>query len=133
LLSAKFPGSTLGDALVSVPLPDGGEDLYIRPDKFHAQFAADVPAEQAAVMAATQRPVKLSALQDEAGTAAWKTHPSYMIYGTLDRNIPPAVMQFMAERAGARRTVVIDGASHALMVSHPASVAEIIEQAADGK
>jgi len=56
-----------------------------------------------------------------------------MIYGTGDRNIPAAVMKFMAERARARRTVSIDGASHALMVSHPAEVATLIEQAADGQ
>ncbi len=133
MLSAKFPGSTLGDTLVSVPLPDGAEDLYIRPESFHAQFAADVPEAEAAVMAATQRPVTMSALQEASGKPAWKTIPSYMIYGTLDRNIPPAVMQFMAERAGARRTVVVEGASHALMVSHPESVASIIEDAVAGR
>lgn len=132
-LSGKFPGSTLGEALVTVPLPEGGEDLYIRSDKFHAQFAADVPASQVAVMAATQRPVALSALQEPSGNAAWKTIPSYMIYGTQDRNIPPAVMQFMAERAQARRTIVVEGASHALMVSHPDRVAALIEEAAAGE
>lgn len=131
-LSGKFPGSTLGDALVTVLLPEGGDDLYIRSDKFHAQFAADVPASQAAVMAATQRPVALAALQEPSGNAAWKVLPSYMIYGTEDRNIPPRVMQFMAERAHARTTIVVEGASHALMVSHPDRVAALIEQAAEG-
>jgi pimeloyl-ACP methyl ester carboxylesterase len=133
MLSAKFPGSTLGDALAPIALPDGGQDLYIRPDKFHAQFAADVPAGKAATMAATQRPVTLAALQEPSGVAAWKNLPSYMIYGTADRNIPAAVMKFMSERAHARKTVVIDGASHALMVSHPAEVAALIEDAADAK
>jgi pimeloyl-ACP methyl ester carboxylesterase len=132
-LSAKFPGSTLGETLISVPLPDGGEDLYIRADKFHAQFAADVPAHQAAVMAATQRPITMSALQEASTTAAWKTLPSYMIYGTEDRNIPPQIMGFMAIRAGARKAEVVEGASHALMVSHPARVAAMIEAAAAGE
>lgn len=132
-LSAKFPGSTLGDALSPVALPDGDEDLYIRADKFHAQFAADVPAAQAAEMAATQRPITLSALGEPSRIASWKTLPSYMIYGTADRNIPAAVMKFMAERAHARKTVEIAGASHALMVSHPDEVTALIEDAAAGK
>jgi pimeloyl-ACP methyl ester carboxylesterase len=130
-LSAQFPGSTLGETLVPVSLPDGGQDLYIGMDKFPEQFAADVPAEQAALMAATQRPVMLSALEEPSGVASWKSLPSYMIYGSADRNIPPAVMAFMADRADAKSTVVLEGASHALMVSHPIEVAEFIESAAE--
>lgn len=129
-LSGKFPGSTLGDALSAIPLPGGGQDLYIQTAKFHAQFAADVPAAKAATMAATQRPITMAALQEATGTPAWKTLPSYMIYGAADRNIPAAVMKFMAARAHARKTVEIPGASHALMVSHPAEVAAMIETAA---
>lgn len=129
-LSSKYPGSTLGGALVSVALPGGGQDLYIKLESFHAQFAADVPASQAALMAATQRPVAQAALVEESGEATWKNLPSYMIYGSADRNIPPAAMKFMADRAKARKTVVLKGASHALMVSHPGSVASLIEDAA---
>jgi pimeloyl-ACP methyl ester carboxylesterase len=132
-LSAKFPGSTLGDALTTIALPGGAQDLYIQPAKFHAQFAADVPAGTAATMAATQRPVTLAALQEPTRTATWKTLPSWMIYGTADRNIPPAVMKFMAERAHARKTVVVEGASHALMVSHPQEVVALIEEAASAQ
>ncbi|MFA6114735.1 MAG: alpha/beta hydrolase [Sphingomonas sp.] len=132
-LAAKFPGSTLGTSLTTVVLPDGDEDLYIQPEKFHAQFAADVPAAQAEAMAATQRPVTLSALGEPSRVAAWKTLPSYMIYGTADRNIPAAVMKFMAERAHARKTVVVEGASHVVMISHPAEVASLIEEAAQAK
>jgi pimeloyl-ACP methyl ester carboxylesterase len=132
-LSSKFPGSTLSDSLKTIALPDGDEDLYIRPEKFHAQFAADVPEARAATMAATQRPVTLSALGEPSGVASWKTLPSYMIYGTADRNIPASVMKFMAERAHARKAVVIEGASHAVMVSHPGKVTALIETAASGK
>ena len=132
-LSSKFPGSTLGDSLTTIALPDGDEDLYIRPEKFHAQFAADVPEAQAATMAATQRPVRLSALGEPSRVASWKALPSYMIYGTADRNIPAAVMKFMAERAHARRAIALDGASHALMVSHPAEVTALVEEAAQGR
>ena len=81
-------------------------------------------------MAATQRPVTLAALQEPSGVASWKTLPSYIIYGSGDRNIPSAVMAFMAERANAVKSVVIEGASHALIVSHPLEVAALIEEAA---
>jgi pimeloyl-ACP methyl ester carboxylesterase len=129
-LSAKFPGSTLPAALSSVPLPGGGKDLYIQPAKFHAQFAADVPPAQARLMAAAQRPVTEAALAEPSGEAAWRRLPSYVIYGSADRNIPAAAVAFMAARAHARKTVQLNGASHALMVSHPAEVATLIEDAA---
>ena len=133
ILSGKFPGSTLGDALMAVPLPGGGEDLYIRPEMFHRQFAADVSARQTSLMATTQRPIAKTALSEPSGVASWKTLPSYMIYGSADRNIPAAALKFMAERAHSRKTVVVKGASHALMVSHPAKVAALIEDAASAK
>jgi len=132
-LSARFPGSTLGETLTTVVLPDGDEDLYIRPDRFRAQFAADVSVETAAAMSAAQRPVTLSALGEPSGPPAWKILPSYSIYGSADRNIPAAVQAFMAERAHTRKTVVVKDASHALMVSHPGEVAAIIEDAAAGR
>ncbi|MGL3820153.1 alpha/beta fold hydrolase [Sphingopyxis sp. R3-92] len=129
-LSAKFPGSTLGAALLPVKLPGGGTDLYIQPGKFHDQFAADLPKLQTALMAATQRPVTLEALSELSRYAAWKSLPSYVIYGSGDRNIPAAAMRFMAERAHSRKTVAVENGSHALMVSHPAEVAALIEDAA---
>lgn len=133
-LAGKFPGSTLGQALAPpVSLPDGSNDLYIEQKKFHAQFAADVPAAQAARMAATQRPVTDVALNEKAGAAAWKTIPSWYIYGTADKNIPPAAMAFMASRAHAKDVVVVKGASHVVMVSHPEAVARLIEKAAAAK
>jgi pimeloyl-ACP methyl ester carboxylesterase len=130
-LSSKFPGSTLPDALAPVPFPGGGHELYIQTAKFRAQFAADVDPTQAALMAATQRPVLQAALAEPSGQAAWKRLPSYVIYGSDDRNIPAAVMKFMAERAHARKTVAIRGASHAVMVSHPDQVSALIEFAAE--
>lgn len=130
VLAGKFPGSTLGAALAPVKLPDGGTDLYIQPAKFHAQFAADVPADQAVLMAATQRPVTQEALAEPSRFATWRSLPSYVIYGSADRNIPAAAMVFMAERAHAKKTVAVADGSHALMVSHPEEVAAIIEDAA---
>lgn len=129
-LSGKFPGGTLGPALAPVGLPNGDEDFYIQPAKFHDQFAADVPAATAALMAATQRPVTDRALSDMATTPTWKRLPSYVIYGSADRNVPAQAERFMAERAQARKTVAVEGASHALMVSHPDKVAALIEDAA---
>jgi pimeloyl-ACP methyl ester carboxylesterase len=133
-LTGKFPGSTLAGALAApVPLSGGGSDLYIDQAKFPQQFAADVPLAQAKLMAATQRPVTQAALSEAPQAAAWKVMPSYAIYGSADRNIPPLVLKFMADRAHARETVVIDGASHVVMVSHPDAVAAVIEKAATAK
>ena len=130
-LSGKFPGGTLGPALAPpVPLPGGGKDLYIQREKFRAQFAADVPEAQAQLMFATQRPATEAALNEASGAPAWKTIPSYFIYGGLDLNIPPAAHAFMAKRAGAKETIEIKGASHVVMVSHPDEVARMIELAA---
>lgn len=130
VLADKFPGSTLGATLAPVPLPGGGTDLYIQTAKFHTQFAADLPAPQASLMAATQRPVAHAALAEPMRAPSWKMLPSYVIYGSADLCIPAAVMKFMAERAKARKVVVVDGASHAIMLSHPDKVASLIEEAA---
>ena len=130
-LTGKYPGSTLPPTLAPpVALADGGEDLYIQQDKFPHQFAADVDLPQARTMAATQRPIKSAALAQAAGEPAWKTIPSWAIYGTGDLNIPPASMAFMADRMHARKTVVVQGASHVVMVSHAHEVAAVITQAA---
>jgi len=130
-LTGKFPGSTLPPTLAApVKLDDGGEDLYVQQDRFPQQFAADVPLAQAQAMAATQRPIKATALSEAAATPAWKAIPSWSIYGSADLNIPPQAMAFMAERAKSRKTVVVQGGSHALMVSHPSEVAALIGDAA---
>lgn len=131
-LSGKFPGSTLGAALAEpVALSNGGTDLYIDKSKFHAQFAADVPAAEAKAMAAGQRPIAEAALNEAAEAPAWKYRPSWFIYGDQDRNIPPRALGFMAARANSRKTEVIAGGSHVIMISHPEAVARIIELAAE--
>ncbi|MET0498659.1 MAG: alpha/beta hydrolase [Steroidobacteraceae bacterium] len=130
-LSGKFPGSTLGPTLAPpVPLTNGGKDLYIKQDKFQAQFAADVPPVEASVMAAGQRPVTEAALNEPAGEPAWKTLPSWFVYGDKDNNIPAQAQAFMAERAKSKQTVVVKGASHVVMVSNPKPVVQVIESAA---
>jgi pimeloyl-ACP methyl ester carboxylesterase len=128
-LSGRFPGSTLGDTLNAVPLPDGSTDLYIRQERYHAQFAADLPPERAALDAVTQRPLNDRALHDKSGPPAWRDLPSWFVYPELDFNIPLAAHRFMAERAGAREQVEIGGASHALPASQPVAVADVILKA----
>jgi pimeloyl-ACP methyl ester carboxylesterase len=130
-LSGMFPGSTLGDALHPVPRGDGSTDLYIASDRFHDQFCADVPAPQAARMAVTQRPVTQEALVEPSGARPlWRELPSWFLFGEEDRNIPAALQRHMAQRAGARRTIEIPGASHAISVSHPEATAHLILEAA---
>jgi pimeloyl-ACP methyl ester carboxylesterase len=130
-LAGMFPGSTLGDAVHPVPRGDGTTDLYIVEDRFHDQFCADVPAEQAARMAATQRPVTQEALQEPSGERPlWKHVASWFLFGELDRNIPAELEYFMAERTGAHRTIEIPGASHAVPVAHPGATTHLILEAA---
>jgi pimeloyl-ACP methyl ester carboxylesterase len=130
-LAGMFPGSTLGDALRPVPRSDGTTDLYIREDSFHQQFCADVPEQLAALMEATQRPVTQEALfAPSTERPLWREVPSWFLIGAEDRNIPAQLQHFMAERAGARRTVEIPGASHAIAVSQPQATADLILEAA---
>jgi len=128
-LAAKFPGSTLGETLEPTPLADGGVDLYVRQDLFRQQFAADVPEPQASLMAAGQRPVAAAALDAASPAPAWKELPVYSLIPTADKNIPPAAQRFMSERAEAE-IVEIPDASHAVLVSQPEAVAELILRAA---
>lgn len=131
-LAAKFPGAELGPALQTVkyPLPDGAlaDDLYIQQDQFHRVFAADVDAETARLMAATQRPIAAAALAEPATKTAWKAIPSWNLITTQDLAIPAESMRFMGQRAQAHN-VEID-ASYAVTVSRPEAVADLIIQAA---
>jgi pimeloyl-ACP methyl ester carboxylesterase len=93
-----------------------------------AAFASGLPPSQAAVIAATQRPLAASTLTEPSGTPAWKTIPSWAVIGTADKVIPPAELTFMAQRAGAHITSV--NAGHLSLISDPETVAQVIEQAA---
>jgi pimeloyl-ACP methyl ester carboxylesterase len=136
---SMFPGSQLvppglpGANLIPRPYtkPDNstGTDLYIDPAAFAQVFAADVPPPTEALMAATQRPLELSALQEPAKAAAWKTIPSWAMVATEDHAVGADNARFMAQRAGA--TIVEVKASHAVLVSRPDDVSTLIETAAD--
>ena len=126
-LAGKFPGGELGPALTPVPYsagPSRGDDLYIRQDEFRAVFAADVSEAESALMAATQRPIDGAALEDKATKAGWKTIPAWTLITRQDLAVPAESQRFMAERAKAR-AVEVD-ASHAVTVSRPDAVADLI-------
>jgi pimeloyl-ACP methyl ester carboxylesterase len=132
-LAGMFPGSMLGEETAQpVSRSDGTTDLYIARDSFHDIFCQDVSAPQAALMAATQRPATQEALVEPSGERPlWKNVPSWFLIGEEDRIIPAELQRYMAERAQAQRTVVVEGASHAMPVSRPdATVHPILEAAA---
>ena len=129
-LAGAVPGSCLGDPANDfnpVPYPGGPSgdvDLYIKPDVVPGCFATGLPASQAAVIAATQRPLTASAFTEPSGPPAWKAIPSWAVIGTADRVIPPAELTFMAHRAGARITDV--SAGHLSLLSEPSVVTRVI-------
>ena len=129
-LTGQYEGGSLGETLVAFDLPGGGKDLYIQQDKYRGQFAADLPEPESARMAVTQRPIVEAALNEAVQADAWKTTPSWFLFGELDRNIPVALHRFMAERAGSRRTVEIKGGSHSVGIPEAAQVVDLIKEAA---
>ena len=121
--------SVLNSALTQLRYPTGegaetAVEFAINPQKFHDAFAADLPQEQTAVMAATQRPVAELAFSQPSGEPAWKKLPSWSVVATGDRAAGSDVVRSMAERAGAEITEV-EG-SHVIMMSQPQAVAEVI-------
>ncbi|MFD6494742.1 alpha/beta fold hydrolase [Streptomyces sp. NPDC059944] len=133
-LTGRFPGSQLGAHLTVRPFPQTaggtGSEATVDPAAFRAVFAADVPEGTSAEMASAQRPVALAALAAPSGVPAWETIPSWYLVAGSDQAIPAAAERFMAQRAGAHTTEV-KGASHVVMVSHPARTTDLIVQAAD--
>jgi len=109
-------------------LPPVNGYLFLDRSKFHDAFAGDVTAEEAAFMADSQVPWGLDALSGSISDAAWRVKPSWYLHVSDDRMIPPAAQASMAERIGA--TVVQTPGSHAIYVSQPKIVADLIAQAA---
>lgn len=121
--------SVLGTALVQLQYPTGqgtqtAVELAVNPAAFHDAFAADLPAEQAALMAATQRPAAELAFSEPSGVPAWKTLPSWTVVATGDKAAGSDVIRSMAERAGAKITEV--AGSHVIMISQPQAVTDVI-------
>jgi len=130
--TAASKDAVLGSALVPLhyPAADGGEpavEFAIDPARFHDAFAADLPDEEAAVMAATQRPIAELGFSDPSGAPAWKDLPSWAVVATADKAAGTDVTRSMATRAGAKITEV--DASHVVMVSQPQAVTDVIMEA----
>ena len=129
LLSGSCLAGNPADLFNTVPIPGapGDVDLYLKPSLVPGCFANGLPASQAAVIAATQRPLAASALGATFGPPAWKTIPSWAVIGTADHVIPAASQTFMAQRAGAHITDV--NAGHLSLISKPSVVTGVIVEA----
>ena len=130
-LLAAYPGSCAVPANLNVApfpgAPSGVGDAYIKQSVYPSCMANDLPATQAHVLAATQRPIATIALTQESGVPAWKTIPSWAVVGTADHAIPLALQLAMANTAHAHITKV--DASHLSMISRPGTVTNVILQA----
>ncbi|MDP9868169.1 MULTISPECIES: alpha/beta fold hydrolase [Streptosporangium] len=131
-LQGRFPEPPLGASLRQATYPvEGAEpavEFTIAPEAFPRVFAADVPGEVTGVLAVAQRPLAAAAFTETASTAAWRTKPSWAVIADADQAINPEVQRFGAKRAGAAG-VEVAGASHAVAVSRPKEVADVIREA----
>ncbi len=128
----RFPGGDFAASvnLTNYTLPDGTSGTYalVQADKYAALLAADVPESVLALMIATQRPIDVAALSEKLTSAAWETKPSWQIRPLQDPVFPVAEWQFQSDRARAHVTEV--NASHAVPVTNPDIVVDVIKQAA---
>lgn len=128
-IEADSRDSVLATSLLPLqyPIGDGAEtaiEFAINPEDFHTAFASDLPVEQTTVMAYTQRPAAELAFSQPTGTPGWKTLPAWAVIPTGDKAAGTDVLRTMAERAGATITEV--DCSHAIMISQPQVVADVI-------
>ena len=128
-IASKSEDSVINPTLrpLQYPTGEGAEtavEFTIDPEKFHDVFAADLPAEQTSLMAATQRPLSALPFSEPTGVPAWKNLPSWAVVASGDKVIGTDVVRSMAERAGATITDV-EG-SHVIMMSQPQVVADVI-------
>ena len=128
-LQSKFPAPGIIPYIVQHKLPDGSSEFTLALDGFHESFCADVPADDAAFLAISQRPLAGVSLTEAAPTPAWRSRPAWAVLPTADRCIDPGVHRFSYDRMGAQITEV-EGASHVVMISHPKEVAEVVMTAA---
>jgi pimeloyl-ACP methyl ester carboxylesterase len=124
-LSKQGPPSTGSPAIT----PDGLGYLWINREKYHASFVADATADEAAVMAAVQRPLSIASFTEKEGAPAWKHIPSWYLLCTEDRMIPPPAQEFLAKRMKA--TIRSVASSHAAFMAYPQEVANIILEAVE--
>jgi pimeloyl-ACP methyl ester carboxylesterase len=127
----RFPGGDFASSVELTPytLPDGtsGMDVYVKADKYRYLVAADVPESVVALMIATQRPISLAALNEPLTSAAWASKPSWQIRPLLDPVIPVEEFRFEADRAHSH--VIELNSSHAIPITFPDVVVDVIRQA----
>ena len=133
-VTAESKDAVLMTALVQREVPIGQEgetasEFLIDPERYREAFAADLPPEKTAVIAATQRPVAAAAFNDRCGTPAWKSLPSWAVVANQDKAAGADLVRTMARRAGADITEV--ESSHVVMVSQPQAVTDVILTAAE--
>jgi pimeloyl-ACP methyl ester carboxylesterase len=132
-VTAGSKDSVLNTALVQYQFPagPGGEtsvEFAINPALLREAFAADLPGQQTALMAAAQRPVAAAAFGDPSGPPAWRRLPSWAVVATGDKAAGADVVRSMAQRAGAD-IAEVEG-SHVIMISQPQTVTDHILKAA---
>ena len=127
-LNERFPGSGLTQENIAARAYPGGTEISLRPDAFREVYANDVEPGHAAVMAASQRPIDVTALSDGLpGKPVWRSVPSWTLVTTDDHSLPVRAQRFMAARAGSH--IVEVESSHAAPVAHPDAVTDLIMQA----
>jgi pimeloyl-ACP methyl ester carboxylesterase len=109
--------------------PDSDGYLWIKQDKFHESFCQDLPADEALVMAVTQKAPVASTFGDAVSGPAWRNKPTWYQVSTSDRMIHPDTERRLAERMNPRATIELD-TSHASLASQPRAIADLIDQAA---
>ena len=132
-VTARSKDAILGPALMQRKYPIGrdgqtGVELVVNPARFHEVFAADLPADLSAVLAASQRPIAQGAFSEKAGRPAWKSIESWAVVARGDKAAGADIVRSMAQRAGAK-IVEVEG-SHLIMVSQPQAVTDVILEAA---
>ncbi|NUP41820.1 MAG: alpha/beta hydrolase [Streptomyces sp.] len=127
--ASRFPGAKMGPDTTVAFEHEGEPELRILPEHYQDVIAGDLPAETTDVLAVTQRSVRVQALTAKlSGQPAWRTLPSWAVVATQDHAIPGQAQEFMAQRAGS--TIVRVEASHAVSISQPDTVADVIIDAA---
>ncbi|MGW5526964.1 alpha/beta fold hydrolase [Streptomyces xanthochromogenes] len=127
-LNEKFPGSKLGPATTTVVPRPGGNDMYLKPEAFGEVYAGDVAPDVVSAMAAAQRPIDPAALGETLpARATWHDLPSWALVSTRDLSLPPQLLGFTARRAESH--IVEVESSHAVPVSHPREVTEVVLEA----
>ncbi|MFI5964645.1 alpha/beta fold hydrolase [Streptomyces asoensis] len=128
--ASRFPGAKMGPDTTVATEHEGEPELRILPEHYRDVIAGDLPDEATDVLAVTQRSVRVQALTAElSGPPAWRTLPSWAVLATQDNAIPGRAQEFMAERAGSH--VVRVEASHAVAISRPDAVADLVIEAAE--